>query len=142
MRISDWSSDVCSSDLPVELASALAIGQFLCVIGRLPEHNDFLERALAASAGLLIWPADLLAAIDRVIHAGQARGTDSFLFEDADEPADDDEDSSGRRHIGANRWQCLVDPDRIASVRSVLFKVMNADAALRRRLGKIGRAHV
>src|SRR3546814_16870178 len=64
---------------PVELASALAIGQFLCVIGRLPEHNDFLERALAASAGLLVWPADLLAAIDRVIHAGQARGTDSFL---------------------------------------------------------------
>ena len=33
---------------PVELASALAIGQFLCVIGRLPEHNEFLERALAA----------------------------------------------------------------------------------------------
>src|SRR3546814_5986323 len=94
MRISDWSSDVCSSDLPVELASALAIGQFLCVIGRLPEHNEFLERALAASAGLLIWPANLLASIDRVIHAGQARGTDSFLFDDEDEPSDDDEDRS------------------------------------------------
>lgn len=121
---------------PVELASALAIGQFLCVIGRLPEHNEFLERALVASAGLLVWPADLLAAVDRVIHAGQARGTDSFLLDDEDEPADDDEDCSGRSHIVANRWQCLVDPDRIESVRSVLFKVMNVDAVLRRRLGK------
>src|SRR3546814_12579442 len=34
------------------------------------------------------------------------------------------------------RWQCLVGPDRIEAVRSVLFKVMNVDAAVRRRLGK------
>lgn len=121
---------------PVELASAVAIGQFLCVIGRLPEHNDFLERGLAASAGLLVWPADLLAAVDLAIRAGRTRDADSFLLDDEEEAADDDDvDRNGRLHDVAKHWQCLVDPGRTASVRDVLFKVMNADATLRRRLG-------
>src|SRR3546814_11615286 len=76
---------------PVELASALAICQFLCVIGRLPEHTDFLERALAASARLLIWPDYLRPAIPRVIPYVQARGSDTFLVQDPDAKINDNQ---------------------------------------------------
>src|SRR3546814_20599122 len=45
MRISDWSSDVCSSDLVVEALGAHRLGQFVVQLGR---HRlaDLLHRAL------------------------------------------------------------------------------------------------
>src|SRR3546814_11398786 len=48
MRISDWSSDVCSSDLTIGLGIAMFCNQFADVdeIGRAARHAEFLAFAV------------------------------------------------------------------------------------------------
>src|SRR3546814_21047090 len=49
MRISDWSSDVCSSDLPGDLLAQLDPGDALGFPRRLQRRKLFLERADGAA---------------------------------------------------------------------------------------------
>src|SRR3546814_3708514 len=58
MRISDWSSDVCSSDLEFNLAVAIALEHFAATIGRqVLEHPRYLDGADPVAAELWRWHA-------------------------------------------------------------------------------------
>jgi SpoVK/Ycf46/Vps4 family AAA+-type ATPase len=120
---------------PIELAIAKAVSRFLCVVGRLAENNDFLERALSACGGLLVWPEELLKDVEVAMTGGQARDIKGVSLEDEDEQGPGHRSAEADLPIAA-RWKRLVDPDRVHSIRSTLFRKMNADASLRRRLGK------
>src|SRR3546814_7315055 len=56
MRISDWSSDVCSSDLAAEIAPKCATenGQLLIQHRRVFEHMEGQRDVIVASAAILI----------------------------------------------------------------------------------------
>src|SRR3546814_10829605 len=75
MRISDWSSDVCSSDLLVELGDDLAHG-----LGRAGGRgNDVLEDAAAAAPVLVGRAVDDLLARGGSVHGGHQAALDAPL---------------------------------------------------------------
>src|SRR3546814_2814082 len=64
MRISDWSSDVCSSDLPDELVTLLR-GAICGVTGRCHHRDEWTEKPHGRRAKtLLIWCGESTADLD------------------------------------------------------------------------------
>src|SRR3546814_10346624 len=74
MRISDWSSDVCSSDLPIEVSGLyhsffVLAGSFAAEQGGRPSnHTLFLRRVFAAHEG----KPDFLSALGWASKIGRA----------------------------------------------------------------------
>src|SRR3546814_6947910 len=59
MRISDWSSDVCSSDLPAMNAHHAAPADFIATEHRLGAHNyKPLDVILTRGEGVWLWDVD------------------------------------------------------------------------------------
>ncbi len=119
---------------PLELALALAASRFLTILGRLPESNDFIERSLLACRGLFIWSAKLITALQAALGSAASAGASNAFDDDTDN--EHDEASINQPSGIGPSWQCLVDPDRVQSVRPGIFRRLNADAGLRRALGK------
>src|SRR3546814_5416004 len=105
MRISDWSSDVCSSDLLVELGDDLAHG-----LGRAGGRgNDVLEDAAAAAPVLVGRAVDDLLARGGSVHGGHQAALDAPLV--VEHLGDRRQAVGGARSVG---------DDRLAVVRLVV----------------------
>src|SRR3546814_9585204 len=75
MRISDWSSDVCSSDLPCHLSEFLASREWLTEKKAWPRHPLLSQKCIPLKK-LLRYP---LALCDPVACEGHARQVDRVL---------------------------------------------------------------
>ena len=118
----------------LELGLAEAASRFLTILGRLPESSDFIERSLVACRDLFIWPAKLITALQLSLGSAASAGASNGFDDDAEN--EDGETSADAQSGFGPRWQCLVDPDRVQTVRASIFRRLNADAGLRRALGK------
>lgn len=120
---------------PCDLAITVATARFLQVLGRLGQHSDFIERALVACNGLLVWPNAVLDTIDSEGDGASVRAVPTVCFdEDGELESSEDEDTAGPASA-SSRWNCLVDPTRLDSVPQRFFRKLNADPELRRQVG-------
>src|SRR3546814_10373106 len=100
MRISDWSSDVCSSDLLADKVLDHLLGDFEIrddAVAQRPDRHDVAGRAAEHHLGLVADREDLLLALDF------GDGDDRGLVEDDPAALDVDQGVGGAqidRHVG------------------------------------------
>src|SRR3546814_19075272 len=97
MRISDWSSDVCSSDLAVSTPEPLGHVRPGGVIGLLPPERTHMAQA----------PREVLAAPEQMGHVGDVLAADARLLP-AEQPGGHPRERRENRQCQYKWWR---DPD-------------------------------
>lgn len=100
---------------PADLEIALVIARLLANLGRLQAHSDFIERALAACNGILVWPDHVVARCLPQMGEGGGEGEDES----------DEADAS-----------FLIDPAGLGEISPRVFRRLNQSASLRRAVGR------
>ena len=116
---------------PMEFSIAVAGARLLQSRQRFPEHNDFVERLMSASGGLLVWNEYLLGQLSTELDESAQRSWRGTLFDE------EDSESSCPSGVPARPlWEALLldgDADRMAPA---FFRKLNANRHLRRELAQ------